>query len=111
MINSKRFARYHHESDLPPVPRPEATATLVVSYNNRYDAINSVPKILRSGTAPLAIEYFERDAIMETSKRLGIDWPAQKGIAYLMIILTSNSNDDLFAQAEQMPKSARCQVR
>jgi glycolate oxidase len=92
-------------------PRPEATATLVVSYNNRYDAINSVPKILRSGTAPLAIEYFERDAIMETSKRLGIDWPAQKGIAYLMIILTSNSNDDLFAQAEQIAKiceDAKC---
>jgi glycolate oxidase len=92
-------------------PKPEATATLVVSYNNRYDAINSVPKILRSGAAPLAIEYFERDIIMETSKRLGIDWPAQKGIAYLMIILISTSTDDLFAQAEQIGKiceDAKC---
>jgi glycolate oxidase len=90
-------------------PKPEATATLVVSYNNRYDAINSVPKILRSGAAPLAIEYFERDIIMETSKRLGIDWPAQKGIAYLMIILISTSTDDLFAQAEQIGKI--CEMR
>jgi glycolate oxidase len=47
-------------------PKPEATATLVISYNDRYDAINSVPKILRSGTMPLAIEYFERDIIIET---------------------------------------------
>ena len=54
-------------------PRPEATATLVVSYNNRYDAINSVPKILRSGTTPLAIEFFERDVIdrsVSTSREL-----------------------------------------
>ena len=85
-------------------PKPEATATLVVSYNSRYDAINSVPKILRSGTTPLAIEFFERDIIVETGKRLGIEWPAQKGVAYLMIILTSASNDDLFAQAEQIAK-------
>lgn len=92
-------------------PRPEATATLVVSFDSRYDAINSVPKILRSGAAPLAIEYFERDIIVETSKRLGIGWPAQKGIAYLMIILTSASNDDLFAQADQIAKiceDAKC---
>ena len=85
-------------------PRPEASATLVVSYNNRYDAINSVPKILRSGTMPLAIEFFERDIIVETSKRLGINWPVQKGTAYLMIILISSSENDLFAQAEQIAK-------
>ena len=92
-------------------PKPAATATLVVSYNSRYDAINSVPKILRSGTIPLAIEFFERDIIVETGKRLGIEWPAQKGVAYLMIILTSGSNDDLFAQAEQIAKiceESRC---
>ena len=85
-------------------PRPEATATLVVSYNDRYDAINSVPKILRSGTMPLAIEFFGRDIIEETSKRLGIDWPAQKGTVYLMIILLSSSENDLFAQAENIAK-------
>ena len=85
-------------------PRPEATATLVVSYNNRYDAINSVPKILRSGTTPLAIEFFERDIVVEASKRLGIDWPVQKGTTYLMIILISSSENDLFAQAEQIAK-------
>jgi glycolate oxidase len=85
-------------------PKPEATATLVISYNDRYDAINSVPKILRSGTMPLAIEYFERDIIIETSKRLGINWPAQQGTAYLMIILLSTGESDLFAQAEQIAK-------
>ncbi len=92
-------------------PRPEASATLVVSYDNRYDAINSVPKILRSGTTPLAIEFFERDVIIEVSRRLGIDWPVQKGTVYLMIILTSSNENDLFTQAEQIAKiceDSRC---
>lgn len=104
MINSSGLLGIITKVTLRLHPKPEAAATLVVSYNDRYDAINSVPKILRSGSMPLTIEYFERDIIEETSKRLGINWPAQKGTAYLMIILVSNSENDLFTQAEQISK-------
>jgi glycolate oxidase len=83
-------------------PKPEASATLVVSFNNRYDAINTVPKILRSGTTPLAIEFFERDIVMQVSKHIGVNWPVEKGTAYLMIILTGTTEDDMFAQAEKI---------
>ncbi len=83
-------------------PKPKASATLVLPYNSRYDAMNSVPKILRSGVIPLALEYFERDVIEEASKHLGIKWPVEKGTAYLMIILTGSSQDDLYSQAEQI---------
>ncbi|MGP8080072.1 MAG: FAD-binding oxidoreductase [Dehalococcoidales bacterium] len=85
-------------------PKPEASATLVVSYNNRYDAINTVPKILRSGTTPLAIEFFERDIVVQVSKKIGVNWPVDKGTAYLMIILTGTSENDMFSQAEQIAK-------
>jgi len=83
-------------------PKPEASATLVVSFNNRYDAINTVPKILRSGTTPLAIEFFERDIVVQVSKKIGVNWPVEKGSAYLMIILTGTTEDDMFAQAEKI---------
>ncbi len=83
-------------------PRPGASVTLIVSYDSRYDAINSVPKILKSGTIPLALEYFERDAIEESARRLGIKWPVEKGTAYLMIILTGSSENDLSTQEEQI---------
>jgi glycolate oxidase len=83
-------------------PKPEASATLVVSFNNRYDAINTVPKILRSGTTPLAIEFFERDIVVQVSKKIGVNWPVEKGTAYLMIILTGTTEDDMFAQAEKI---------
>jgi glycolate oxidase len=63
-----------------------------------------VPKILRSGTLPLALEFFERDIIEATAKHLGINWPVQSGKAYLMIIINAANEADLFTQAEQIAK-------
>jgi len=51
-------------------PRPGAMFTLVVSYDKFSDAIDTVPKILRSGVIPLALEYFMRDVIEEASRRV-----------------------------------------
>ena len=104
MINSSGLLGIITKVTLRLYPRPAASATLVVSYNSRYDAINSVPKILKSGTIPLAVEYFERDAIEEASRRLGIKWPVEKGSAYLMLILTGSSENDLSTQEEQIAK-------
>jgi len=83
-------------------PRPGAIATLIISYDSRYDAINSVPKILSSGVIPLALEFFEKEVIAKASSRLGVSWPVEKGSAYLMIILTGVNENDLFSQAEQL---------
>jgi glycolate oxidase len=83
-------------------PKPGASATMVVAYDRRYDAINSVPKILQSGVIPLSIEYFERNVIEKAANKLSVKWPVDKGIAYLMVILTASSQDDLYAQAEQV---------
>jgi glycolate oxidase len=85
-------------------PKPAASATLVVSFDNRYEAINTVPKILRSNYTPLAIEFFERDIVMAVSKHIGINWPIDKGACYLMIILTGTSENDMFTQAEEIAK-------
>lgn len=83
-------------------PKPGASATMVVAYDKRYDAINSVPKILQSGVIPLSIEYFERNVIEKAAAKLNVRWPVDKGIAYLMVILTASSQDDLYAQADQV---------
>ena len=88
-------------------PKPGATATMVIAYDKRYDAINTVPKILQSGVIPLSIEYFERNVIEKAATKLNVGWPVSKGIAYLMVILTASSQDDLYAQAEQV--EAVCQ--
>ncbi|MCH8864906.1 MAG: FAD-binding protein [Chloroflexi bacterium] len=83
-------------------PRFSHSGTLIVSYDNRHDAIDSVPKILQSGVIPLAIEFIERDVVEMSATHLGMKWPATKGQAYLLVILTGDSEDEVYAQGEKV---------
>ncbi len=83
-------------------PRFAGTATLVVSYNDRHEAINTVPKILRSGVIPLAIEYVEHEEIEMSAEHLGMTWPATKGKAHLIIIVTAANEDEMYSQCERI---------
>lgn len=83
-------------------PRFPGTATMVISYDDRNEAINSVPAILQAGIIPLAIEYMDREIVDLTANYLGMTWPAQKGKAYLIIILSGANEDEVYYQAEQV---------
>jgi glycolate oxidase len=83
-------------------PRFTSSGTLIISYERRHDAINSVPEILQSGVIPLAIEYIERDVVEMSASKLGMTWPATKGRAYLMVILTGDSEDEVYSQGERV---------
>lgn len=83
-------------------PRFASSGNLVISYDTRRDAMDSVPKILQSGVIPLAIEYMDRDVIETSANYLGMKWPATKGSAYLIVILTGANDDEVYLQAEQV---------
>lgn len=83
-------------------PKPPNSATLVISYNDLYDAINTVPKILQQGIIPLAIEYVGRKEIVMSAEHLGMNWPAKKGSDYLIIIVEGASIDALYSECEQI---------
>jgi glycolate oxidase len=83
-------------------PKFASSGTLVISYDNRHEAIDTVPKILQSGITPLAIEYVERDVIEISANRLGMRWPAAKGQAFLIVMLTGESEDEVYAQGEMV---------
>lgn len=83
-------------------PRVNSSGTMVITYDNRHNAMESVPMILRSGVMPLAIEYMDRTVIETSAKYLGMQWPANQGIAYLMVILTGANDDEVYLQAEQV---------
>ena len=83
-------------------PRFGGTATLVVSYDDRHDAINTVPEVLQSGVIPLAIEYVENDELEVSARNLGIKWPATKGKAHLIAIVTGANEDEVYSQCEQI---------
>ena len=85
-------------------PQSKFTATLVVPFKTRLDAIRSVQNILHSGVIPLAIEYVEIEEVNAAAKHLDEEWPAQKGKAQLIIILTGTTEDELFSACEKISK-------
>jgi len=83
-------------------PRVASSGTMVISYDTRHDAMDSVPKILRSGVIPLAVEYVDRDVIEMSAEYLGMKWPATKGSAHVIVIVTGANEDEVYLQAEQV---------
>ena len=71
-----------------------ASATMVIPYDSRHDAINTVPRILQSGIIPLAIEYMDRGIVELSAEHLGLEWPSKAGTAYLMVILEGKSKEE-----------------
>jgi len=70
-------------------PKSRFSATLILPYESRADAIGTVPKILHSGIIPLAIEYVEIDELNRAAEHVGEEWPLQNGMAQLIIILSA----------------------
>ncbi|MBS3788704.1 FAD-binding oxidoreductase [Candidatus Bipolaricaulota bacterium] len=85
-------------------PEPDKDATLIVPFENRQDAIESVPQILRKGFIPLAIEYIEKEHIDKAAEHLGEKWPAVDGEAQLVVIIVSQSEEELYVKAESVSR-------
>jgi len=83
-------------------PKFGATATLVVSFEDRHAAIATVPKILQAGIIPLAIEFTEKSLMEETAEHVNMTWPAKEGSAQLIVIMAEANEDQLYAMCEQL---------
>ena len=88
-------------------PRFKATATMIVPFNDRHSALNTVPKILQRGIIPLGLEYVERGPIETSAKHLGLEWPCKEGEAFLIIILAEFNEEALYGELEEI--SSICQ--
>ncbi len=83
-------------------PKFGATATLVISFDDRRAAIAMVPKILQSGIIPMAIEYTEKSLMEMTAKHVNMTWPAKQGTAQIIIIMAEANEDQLYGMCEQV---------
>ncbi len=88
-------------------PKPLNSGTLVVSFNDRRSATDVVPLLLRSGIIPLAMEYIGHEEIEIAAHHLNLKWPAEKGTAHLIIMLSGDSEEEVYSQAERV--SAICE--
>ncbi len=85
-------------------PKPASSGTLIVSFADRHSATDVVPVLLRSGIIPLAVEYIGHEEIEIAAHHLNLKWPAEKGNAHLIIMLSGDTEDDIYAQAERVSR-------
>lgn len=83
-------------------PKSKHTGSLLVSFDDKKSAVEVVPKILKQGITPLAIEYIERDFMLKSASDLGLEWPAKKGTVDLYFILDEPREDDLYEVGERI---------
>jgi glycolate oxidase len=102
MIGSEGILGIVTEVTLRLYPESKEQVSLIVPYGDRHTALESVPAMLREGIVPMAVEYMERDLIDRSCEHLGQKWPGGSGEAFLYIIVTGNTKDNVYAQCEQI---------
>jgi len=85
-------------------PKSKQMVTLIVPFNTRSDALKTVPKILRSGVMPLAIEYVQLKEILKAAEHLNESWPVKEGVAQLIIILDGVSQEEVLLACEELSR-------
>ena len=88
-------------------PKFRESATLILPFQNRHQAIEVVPRILQEGILPSAIEYIDGDLMEQSAKQLGKEWPVGKSKALLIIIVTGSSKDEVYLSAEKIDRIAK----
>lgn len=81
-------------------PKAPHSFTLLLPFNSRHDALNTVPRILRSGVTPLALEYVEKELMERSAEHLGEKWVFE-GRVFLIAILAGEENT-LYSEAEKL---------
>ncbi|MDO5021778.1 MAG: FAD-linked oxidase C-terminal domain-containing protein [Eubacteriales bacterium] len=77
------------------IPLPKENISLLISFDNLDECINSVPAVLASGCNPTAVEFMEREVIKSAEKYLGKQFPDSNADAYLLVRLDAESSDSL----------------
>ena len=80
------------------IPEPAANVSLLIPFEELDACIGAVPKLLKSGCEPTAIEFMEREVISCAEEYLGKQFPDTGADAYLLVRL-----DGASAQALEKP--------
>lgn len=77
------------------LPLPKKSLSLLVPFKSLKNAIETVPKIIKSKSIPTAIEFMQRDAILAAEEFLGKSFPDKSSEAYLLLTFDGNSKEEI----------------
>lgn len=98
LIGSEGTLAVITEAVLKLVPLPKITVSLLIPFPSIKEAIETVPKLIRSKASLTAIEFMEKGTILFSEEYLGKRFPDTKAPAYLL--LTADGNERCAVEAE-----------
>ncbi|SEJ45762.1 glycolate oxidase [Propionispira arboris] len=77
------------------LPLPKKTISLLIPFPTLRQAIGTAPLIIKSRAIPTAIEFMEREVIMDSEEYLGKKFPDNQSDAYLLLKFDGNSTEEI----------------
>lgn len=77
------------------VPLPKCNVSLLIPFPTLAQAIRTVPLIIKSKAVPTAIEFMEREVILDAEEYLGRKFPDNQADAYLLLKFDGNTKEEI----------------
>lgn len=77
------------------IPLPKKAISLLIPFPTLEQAIGTVPLIVKSKSVPTAVEFMQREVIMDAEKYLGKKFPDNSADAYLLLKFDGNSTEEI----------------
>jgi len=77
------------------LPLPKKAISLLIPFPTLEQAIGTVPKIIKSKVIPTAIEFMQREVIIDAEQYLGRKFPDKQSDAYLLLKFDGNSVEEI----------------
>ncbi len=84
------------------LPLPRKTISLLIPFPTLEQAIRTVPLIIKSKSIPTAIEFMQRETIIDAEEFLGKKFPDNQSDAYLLLKFDGNSTEEIEGSFEKV---------
>ena len=95
MVGSEGTLGIITKATLKLLPLPKKAISLLIPFPSLEAAINTVPVIIRSKAIPTAIEFMQREVIIDAEQYLGKKFPDNTSDAYLLLKFDGNSTEEI----------------
>lgn len=86
------------------LPLPQKAISLLIPFPTLEQAIRTVPLIIKSKSIPTAIEFMQRETIIDAEEFLGKKFPDNQSDAYLLLKFDGNSTEEIETSFDKVAK-------
>lgn len=104
MIGSEGTLGFITKATLKLLPLPKKVISLLIPFPTLEQAIHTVPLIIKSKAIPTAIEFMQREVIIDAEEYLGKAFPDKQADAYLLLKFDGNSTEEIEAAYDTVAK-------